>query len=222
MIKENAALIDVERAYDLAASHYDDWKWQDFWRRREAPFVLDQIKSRYSGTSDANLLDLGCGTGYYLSETQGLFGHSFGIDKSREMLSVAQRRAPFAHLVHDSVDMFRVAQRFDVILATRIISHLPDWGSILEATQRMLKKDGLLVITGVHSAHDYSHTRLPTINGSLATLTFKHKEDEIFDCLLQRGFYDVKIIEIEGDGRCGETGAASSGPVGWAAAMKFT
>lgn len=214
-------LVDVETAYDLAASYYDAWKWQDFWRRREAPFVLDQIKSRYAVPSDARLLDIGCGTGYYLAATQDMFRFSLGIDKSREMLSVAHRRSPSSSLKHASVDAFQATQRFDVILATRMISHLSDWKPVLATARRSLKKGGLFIITGVHSSHDYVHTRLPTTRGSLTTTTFKHDEREMVDYLRQSGFREANVIEIEGDGQCGEVGAAARGPVGWAAALEF-
>ncbi|MFK4258377.1 class I SAM-dependent DNA methyltransferase [Agrobacterium tumefaciens] len=221
MTMAHALPVDIEHAYDLAASHYDAWKWQDFWRRREAPYVLDQIRTRYTATSGSSILDLGCGTGFYLSATQEMFQCSLGIDKSREMLAVAHQRSPSSRLMHTSVDKFRSTQSFDVIIATRMISHLSDWEPVLATAQRLLKRNGLLVITGVHSAHDYVHTRLPTANGSVPTSTFKHDEREIFDCLLQRGFREPKVIEIEGDGHCGEMGASASGPVGWAAAMEL-
>jgi predicted TPR repeat methyltransferase len=214
-------MFEVEQAYDLAASHYDAWKWQDFWRAHEAPFVLDRINGRALASADDRILDLGCGTGSYLSTTREHFRDSIGVDVSGEMLSIARCRSPSSRFVQGSIETFHTTEQFDVILATRIISHFQDWKPVFASVHRMLKQNGLFILTSVHSSHDYAATRLPTEKGTVSTSTYKHDERELFDYLLQQGFCVPNYIEIEGDGRCGEAGASAVAPVGWAAALQL-
>ncbi len=217
----HSKMFEVEEAYDLAASRYDGWKWQDFWRAHEAPFVLDQIKGRVLASANDRLLDLGCGTGSYLVATRESVRDSVGVDLSGEMLSIARRRSPSSRFVQGSIETFHTAEQFDVILATRVISHIEEWKPVFASVRRMLKQNGLFILTSVHSSHDYATTRLPTENGTVSTSTYKHDERELFDYLLQLGFCVPNYIEIEGDGRCGEAGASAIAPVGWAAALQL-
>jgi predicted TPR repeat methyltransferase len=221
MINASTEIFEVERAYDLAASRYDGWKWQDFWRTHETPFALDQINGRPSATSNDRLLDLGCGTGSYLQATRERFRDSVGVDVSGEMLSIARRRSPSSRFVHGSIETFRSADQFDVILATRVISHFREWKPVFASVRRMLKQNGLFILTSVHSSHDYAATRLPTEKGAVSVSTYKHDERDLFDYLQQQGFRVPNYIEIEGDGRCGQTGASAVAPVGWAAALQL-
>lgn len=217
----SSAIFDVERAYDLAAHRYDTWKWQEFWRAHEAPFVLHHVQ-RGARRSNLKLLDLGCGTGYYLAANREHFTRSAGIDVSQEMLSVARKQAPSARLEHGSLESIPTGEDFDVIIATRVISHVADWRGFLTSTRRLLRRKGMLVLTGIHSQHPYHATKLPTDNGPIYTSTFKHPEEDVFDHLQQQGFSGLQFKEICGNGTCGENMSSRSAPVGWASAMQLS
>lgn len=59
-------VLDASLAYDLAASSYDGWRWQWFWHQTETLVFDDVVASRFAGRRP-DMLDVGCGTGFYLS-----------------------------------------------------------------------------------------------------------------------------------------------------------
>ena len=72
---------------------------QEFWRRAEAPFVLERLRGQ-----GGRLLDVGCGTGWYLGELAGIFSECVGIDPSAGMLEIARRRVPAATLLQSDLN----------------------------------------------------------------------------------------------------------------------
>ena len=79
-----------------------------------------------------SMLDLGCGTGQMLLRYASRFRHATGVDHSREMLDIAERRMPqpSAHpwtLVHS--DFFRFldenSQRHALVTCVGCLHHLP-------------------------------------------------------------------------------------------------
>jgi ubiquinone/menaquinone biosynthesis C-methylase UbiE len=132
-------LLAVENAYDMTAPFYDDWKWQQFWRAAELPFIKDcflEINSKVV----PDLLDVGCGTGWYLRNLKGLYAEATGIDASRGMLAQARLYLPQADLRFGDVRHLPFGNgRFDVVLSTRVLSHLPNPRQAIEQVARVLK-----------------------------------------------------------------------------------
>jgi SAM-dependent methyltransferase len=71
------------------------------WAREAAPFVLARL--REAGIEDGLVVDLGCGSGIWAAELLGAGYAVLGVDASRELLTLARRRAPAARLAHGSL-----------------------------------------------------------------------------------------------------------------------
>lgn len=95
--------------------------------------------------------DIGCGNGSFLdflrSAAPGL--DLIGVDASRHQLSVARRHVPGTRLVeadlHDGMPFEQDA--LDGIYAGEIIEHLVDPDAFLRECRRVLRPDGVLLVT---------------------------------------------------------------------------
>jgi ubiquinone/menaquinone biosynthesis C-methylase UbiE len=189
-----------EAAYDLAAPFYDDWKWQRFWRSAELPFIRDCL-STIDLPAGPGLLDVGCGTGWYLRSLQNTFVELAGVDVSAGMLARARARLPQADL--RQADMRHLPfgdARFDVVLSTRVLSHLPEPRDGLREIVRVLRKPGWLIVSNVDAEHDYEHTRLPISDGHVIAETYKHSRLQLQDLLLELGLHPIRSALISEDG----------------------
>jgi SAM-dependent methyltransferase len=120
--------------------------------------VMDDPEPRAARVNDAidryrpdaaSLLELGCGTGSILARlTTG--AALTGLDRSPEMLAVAARKVPGAHLVEGDMRSFDLGRRFDVIACVfDSINHLLDvasWTSLIAAVRRHLSDGGLFIV----------------------------------------------------------------------------
>lgn len=93
-------------AYTAAAVLYDDF-------RGESPNMwaayLDELFAKHAEKKPKTLIDLACGTGTVTAALIRLGYDVTGVDVSEEMLSLAQKRAPGALLLHQdmrSLDLY--------------------------------------------------------------------------------------------------------------------
>lgn len=119
----------------------------DYWwfvgRRRLVMRLLEPCLKSGSGW----LLDAGCGTGALLTELQQQARHVVGLDLEPLALRYARQRGEFA-LVQARLEAlpFR-SNTFDAITALDVLEHLPDDRPALRELRRVLKPDGVLIIT---------------------------------------------------------------------------
>lgn len=94
-------------------------------------------------------VDLGCGSGVYLSELATMGYQTFGMDLSPEMVRVARTKsAPHVvRLVSGDVERvpFRTAS-FDVVLSIGVLGYLHEDDRALREIDRILKPGGLLML----------------------------------------------------------------------------
>lgn len=213
-------------AYDLAAICYDAWTWQAFWRRHEFPVVREAIeRQRRARQRGVAILDVGCGTGWYLEQLRSLCGAIVGIDASQGMLAVARHRLPDATLLQQDARVLPFhAKRFDVVLCTRVLSHLPQVRPALTEMARVLSPGGLLILSDVDAEHEYEHTRLPIPAGHVFARTFKHAREPLFAMVDADGFFRDAAYLIHADGAVrgsrGRRPRPGSSVAGWVAAWR--
>lgn len=133
-------------------------------------------------TRDANLeiCDLGCGTGWMSNELRR-FGHVVGIDFSDEGLQVARKSYPEVAFEQCDVLVYRPKKRFDLVVSSEVIEHIPDKAAYFETIGAILKPGGYLVLTCPNGniRRYYGHTpgqiieEWPT-KGLLKSLAKKH------------------------------------------------
>ncbi len=124
------------------AKWYDDWHQEngvDSWRGESAypPLV------RSLGAKPGNrLLDVGCGTGFFLKAAaeNGLDTH--GIDVSAEAVKIAKGVSPDSNVFVCSMQKLDGIGPFDFVTALGSLEHCPDMSKALSEIHRVLSPDG--------------------------------------------------------------------------------
>jgi 2-polyprenyl-3-methyl-5-hydroxy-6-metoxy-1,4-benzoquinol methylase len=102
--------------------------------------------------TSSSILDVGCGAGticYYLA----LQGHKvLGIDISRKAITECQKSAKRMGLSsvkfqQSEFPKFNVSMKFDVVIFTEVIEHLPNDKIALKKINSLLKNGGLLILS---------------------------------------------------------------------------
>lgn len=103
-----------------------------------------------SGRKFTRLLDVGCGSGYFLEEVSRRFPELelVGLDLSATALKQAAKRVPHAEFVLADANSSPFSPNyFDAILLNNILEHVPSPVSLVNALRRILSPDGCLVIS---------------------------------------------------------------------------
>lgn len=130
--------------YDEIANHYDD-RYQS-----GAPAgILDNINLLAQRTSAQSILEVGCGTGYWLANIQG--GESrIGLDLSAQMLDIARKRGVTLSLIQgraQQLPFFRMV--FDLVLCVNALHHFSDPQTFIHEAHRVIRRPGVLAIIGM-------------------------------------------------------------------------
>lgn len=133
-----------KRFYDLLAD--------DFAQSRAN--VWEEFKSLGEYWQDGDqVLDLGCGNGrfYDLVCQPGKNIKYFGVDNSAKLVEMARQKYPQGQfIVNDGLGLPFGENFFDKVLCVAVLHHLPGYElrrEFLRQAQRVLKKDGVLVLT---------------------------------------------------------------------------
>lgn len=126
--------------YDRIASEYAR-------HRRVHPGVLRSILDTSGLGRESKVLDVGCGTGNYLSALVEATGcEAYGIDPSEEMLAVARSRLPDAVLLKGQAEQIDFSDcEFDLVFSTDVIHHVRDREQYYREAYRVLKPGGKVI-----------------------------------------------------------------------------
>ncbi|MBC8451117.1 MAG: methyltransferase domain-containing protein [Planctomycetes bacterium] len=95
-----------------------------------------------------HILDLGCGTGFFLAELEAQHPGSVGLDISHEMLKVSDEYVPGARLVTGDAEKLPFQKGcFDVVFCKGSLHHTRDHVGFLANCREVLGKDGLLIMS---------------------------------------------------------------------------
>lgn len=146
---------------------------------------------------DKIVLDFGCGEGYGSSILKDVAKKVVGVDVSSDVIIRAREKYRFENLEFLFVDklekkglMFQ-DKTFDVVVASQVFEHLDNFDIFFKEVKRILKDDGLLILT--------------TPNSSLRLLPFQtpwnhHHKRELnyfeIDSMLSKYFSSYKIFGI--------------------------
>ena len=127
--------------------HYNRWLYRV---RRHA--FLDVCRSLEANLGEARVLDVGCGTGFYLDLwKQQSVASLAGLDFSASAIGRLQGEHPEVELVKADIGEPAppfAAGRFDVVSAFDVLFHIADddrYGNALRNINAMLDRDGLLL-----------------------------------------------------------------------------
>lgn len=122
--------------YSLEGQHW----WHISKRRVVTSCIQYYLKKR-----DAKILDVGCGTGKNLEQLKK-FGKVYGLDGSSEAIKFCKKRGLENLELGKAEDMPFQQNSFDLITLLDVLEHTDD-NKTLQEVYRILKKDGLLILT---------------------------------------------------------------------------
>ncbi|MES2764663.1 MAG: class I SAM-dependent methyltransferase [Bacteroidota bacterium] len=152
--KELPSMEAVNNIYDTNDGGYfqDDYKGVDYsegeeWIRGSAVFQISILKKHYSDDlSKATILDFGAGTGVLLHELKKLGAGVEGIELSKWACEYGEKK--FGVKMHNG-DLFVLPisdNKFDIIIMSHVIEHLPDPVEIVLKLKNWLKPGGILMV----------------------------------------------------------------------------
>ncbi len=122
--------------------------WNNLYER---PAMLSQFPP-FQGK---NVLDLGCGSGFYTEYVLSQGGRVTAVDASQNLLDrLSQRlKSPGLRLVCADIAeplSFLQSDSFDYVICSLVIHYIEKWESLLTELWRVMKRDGLLYISTHH------------------------------------------------------------------------
>jgi len=128
----------------------------DLWSEHLARYAFARL---YAG--GRRVLDAGCGTGYGSFELAGAAAQVTGFDVAAEAIRYArvQFAAPGVHFAFAECGAMPFASNtFDLVVAFEVIEHLADHRAFLQECARVLKHQGLLIVSSPNRLY-YAESR---------------------------------------------------------------
>ena len=150
--------------------------WYEHWHRYY--FVKDLVKNKH-------VCDIACGEGYGSALLAMDAGSVTGVDIDCETIKLAQQKynnIPNLEYVQlNALNLLFEDNKFDVVVSFETLEHLEDHNNLLSEFSRVLKKDGVLIIStpdkDVYSSHDEGHNEfhVKELSASEFNLLIKEK-----------------------------------------------
>ncbi len=158
------------------------------------PDLLNEHLSRYlfarGFAPSRRVLDLGCGTGYGSAILAESAKSVVAVDISRETIVYAREnytQPGINFLVANSTHLPVRSESLDLVVCFEVVEHLSEQGRVLDEISRVLKQDGLLLISTPNRLY-YTEERQEV--NPYHTHEFDHEE---FSSYLKRCFEEVEI-----------------------------
>ncbi len=117
-------------------------------------FVIDLIKQL---KPDAKLLDIGCGTGFFMQKALAVGLDPMGLDPSKPMLDSAANKVAKQRLIHAPMQSLEAIDEFDAITALSwSINYCANDIELLDVLARCykaLKQQGIVILQTAHAAN---------------------------------------------------------------------
>jgi len=138
---------DADYTADLAiaGSHKDLLMWNHIQAIKQLDLLLNGKGSR--------VLDIGCFNGFFVKELIERGFDAIGIDFNRKALEFGRSTYNSGELITSRTlaDLERDGERFDAITMFEVIEHLEDFESVIQNAVRLLKDNGVIIISTPNS-----------------------------------------------------------------------
>ena len=149
----------MERVVYQQMAELDERHW---WYRARRRIIADLIRRELRPGPDAQILELGCGTGHNLAMLAG-FGHVDGLELDDEAREMSARRLGREIMSSPLPELTDVRDRhYDLVGAFDVIEHIDDDRAALASIATKLKPGGKFVMTV--PAHQWMWTAHDVVN----------------------------------------------------------
>ncbi len=180
----------MEKTFYREYFHFEEKHW---WFRGREKIVTAVLRKYLLDTITPQILDAGTGTGRML-QVLGQYGETTGLDKSKDAIGFCRERGIENVIEADAESIPFKSCSFDLLSAMDLLEHLDNDVAALKEFHRVLRKDGLLLLTVpafmfLWSAHDVinHHRRRYTkkyLVNAVRTAGFKIEKASYFNSLL--------------------------------------
>ncbi len=132
----------------------EDYLKEEKGRRAQSAHILSKLKK---SKKDGQLLDIGCGPGFFLDEAKRLGWQVSGVDLSLWAKEYAKKQFGIEVRKGTLVEANFSGQQFDVVIMNDVIEHLENPSEVLTEIRRILKHDGILYLSTPDINSFWSH-----------------------------------------------------------------
>lgn len=147
---DNKSLNTVTNYYKFQSKIYDLTRWTFLFGRKR--MIQESVKGL---SKDANILELGSGTGHNLKMLNDLgYSNLNGLDLSEEMIGIASKKIPqakFSKQLYEA-DSYKT-DSFDLIIMSYFLTLNFEKKPLLENAKRHLKNGGRIAIVDFHKTN---------------------------------------------------------------------
>ena len=151
-LETNVDAAEIEKFQSIASRWWD--RESEFKPLHEInPLRVAYIDKHAHGVADKKVLDVGCGGGILAEALAQNGAQVTGIDMAELSLKVAKLHLHESGFDVDyqlsTVETFAEnnAAQFDIVTCLEMLEHVPDPASIIKSASRMLKPDGVLILS---------------------------------------------------------------------------
>jgi len=181
--------------YDRIAESYDQR-----YALNRLDGVARALDERVSQSAAETILDVGCGTGRWLSELAPMAGIALGLDRSLAMLLRVPARNGREALVCGSGDNIPFCDSsVDFVSCVNVIHHLAVPSSFVSDAVRLLRSKGALAVVGLdpHQERDrwYLYDYFPEARA--LDLQRYPSAEQLRTWMTASGLEDIETVEVE-------------------------
>ena len=188
--------VDPKKGYDLWGEDYQA-AWPESFEKDRVLNVLGKIEGQ-------KILDAGCGVGRNTIKLVKRGAEVTGVDFSDKMLDICkeklEERDLEAELVNsDLKELPFEEEAFDIVVCSSVIDHIRDLSDVFSEFSRVLKENGILVVSGVHpSVKAEKHAaRFEKGEKFFIIKEFDHSFEELQSVARNNGLEKKEMIEIK-------------------------
>lgn len=149
---------------------------------------------------DLSILDVGCGTGWFLEAAKLEGAECFGLELGKDLAKFTSNRLDIKVWDCDLLEL-EVEQKFDVITMFDLIEHIEKPVELISKAKEFLEKDGFILIftpqfdsVAIQTLKEYSNLVMPAEHLSYFTYETMLKLAELTD--MEMSYYQTKGIDL--------------------------
>jgi 2-polyprenyl-3-methyl-5-hydroxy-6-metoxy-1,4-benzoquinol methylase len=142
-------------------------------RMAKYPWYYEESKWEYDVASEIiaqilpeNLLEIGCGDGFFLEKIKSLGCVVEGVDINREAVSVCQQKG----LEVEDKDVFKIEKSYDMVVLFEVLEHMEQLDKLIEFLVKKVVRRGGYIVIAVPNPEGY----LKEIDGNLLDMPPHH------------------------------------------------